>query len=78
MKTFKILLVLILLIGCTKNNYKTEPIEKYRNKGILIIKIKNPNFMYDDLVRVKTKDSIFYIKLTYYDRSQLKVGDTIK
>ena len=78
MKTYESIVSQLSQCGCTKNNYKTEPIEKYRNKGILIIKIKNPNFMYDDLVRVKTKDSIFYIKLTYYDRSQLKVGDTIK
>ena len=77
MKTFKILLILLLLIGCTKNNYKTEPIEKYRNKDIIVIGTINPS-IYDDLVRVKTKDSIFYIRLTSYDRKNLKVGDTIK
>ena len=77
MKTFKILLIFLLLVGCTKNDYKTEPIEKYKNKGIVVIGTINSS-IYDDLVRVKTKDSVFYIRLTSYDRKKLKVGDTIK
>ena len=67
----------LLLVGCTTNNYKTDPIEKYRNKGIVVIGAINQS-TYDDLVRVKTKDSIFYIRLTSYDRKNLKIGDTIK
>lgn len=77
MKTIKILLVVLLLVGCTKNQYKTEPIEKYKNKNIIVIGTSNPSIC-DAMVRVKTKDSVFYIRLTLYDRKNLKIGDTIK
>ena len=75
MKTLKILLILLLLYGCALD---TQPIEKYKNKGIVVIENNNPNYTGDAGVRVKTKDSIYIIYLTYYDRKNLKVGDTIK
>ena len=75
MKTIKILLILLLLSGCALD---TQPIEKYKNKGIVVIENHNPTFNSDASIRVKTKDSIFKIYLTYYDRKDLKVGDTIK
>ena len=55
----------------------TEPIEKYKGKGIVVISTPDENYFYDNEIRCKTKDSIFWIKLTHYDAVNLKVGDTL-
>lgn len=70
---------LFLLFSCAKK--KVEPIEKYKGKGLIVINrdyvsgLGNPN---DTKLRVKSKDSIFFIYLTDFDAKNLKVGDTIK
>lgn len=75
MKTIKILLILLLLYGCTLD---TQPIEKYKNKGIIVIGDTKATYTDDAGIRVKTKDSVFKIYLTHFDRQGLKIGDTIK
>ncbi len=75
-KVIVILTVCLLAVSC---NLKTEPIEKYRNKGIVVI--ESPQKYYNNntkSVRCKTKDSIFYIAISDFDARNLKVGDTIK
>jgi hypothetical protein len=74
MKKIMIMIAFCSLYSC---NDKPQPIDKYRNKGIVVISIKK-SALYDQDVRCKTKDSIFYIRLTPFDHSTLNVGDTIK
>lgn len=75
-KVISVLAVCLLTVSCM---LKTEPIEKYKTKGIVVI--ENPKtYHYDNVksVRCKTKDSIFYIAISDFDAKNLKVGDTIK
>lgn len=74
----KVLLIssLFLLISCKEQ--KVQPIEKYRGKGIIVISEDlNIDFRDETGIKVKTKDSIFYIKLTKFDAQNLKTGDTL-
>ena len=74
-----LILILCLLFYSCDRIMKTKPIEKYRGKGIIVI--ENPhyvNFGNNAYIRVKTKDSIFRIKLSTFDAKNLKSGDTIK
>jgi hypothetical protein len=75
MKKLATLLILFLFFSCAK----VEPIEKYKGKGIVLV--SDPryySFRRDAELRVKTKDSIFYINTTAFDAKNLKQGDTIK
>jgi hypothetical protein len=70
---------LFLLFSCGEKN--AEPIEKYRGKGIVVVTEWKPSGLFypeDVRVRVKSKDSVFYIYLTDFDGIKLKIGDTIK
>lgn len=73
-----ILLIPLLFLSC-QDDGGLKPIEQYKNKGIIVIKepreAVHPN---DRWVRCKTKDSIFYIRITDFDAKNLKIGDTIK
>jgi hypothetical protein len=70
---------LFLLLSCAEK--KVEPIEKYKGKGLIVVNrnyaagLSNPN---DTKLRVKSKDSVFFIYLTDFDAKNLKIGDTIK
>jgi hypothetical protein len=79
MRFYKVLAVsvfLFLFLSCGKSN--VQPIEKYRNKGIIVLNWESNIFRnYDRDVRVKTKDSIFEIQLTKFDMENIKVGDTL-
>ena len=54
---------MIFLTSCS--DYKVQPIEKYQNKGIVIV--DDPESIVTDskdyMARCKTKDSIFYIRI---------------
>jgi hypothetical protein len=68
---------LFLFFSCAEK--KIEPIGKYKGKGLVVIE----DFRYvgvgqNTRVRVKSKDTVFYIYLPYFDAKNLKVGDTIK
>jgi hypothetical protein len=72
----KVLLISSLfLLGSCK---KTEPIEKYKGKGIIIIE-EPQRYYYDNIksVECKNKDSVFNILITDFDAKNLKVGDTL-
>ena len=77
-KLTNLILLGVLFVSCTEAEI-TEPIEKYQNKGIILIEEQfYTNFGRDAILRVKTKDSIFNIRVTTFDAKNLKVGDTIK
>lgn len=73
MKRVLLISSLFLLSSC--DNLKTEPIEKYKGKGIIVI--GDPETYNRTSVRCKTKDSIFYIAITDFDAQNLKIGDTL-
>lgn len=73
MKKLLSVLSLFFIFSCAK----TEPVEKYKNKGIVVIDVVkpfNPNKVY---VSCKTKDSVFEIAIHPFDAKNLKVGDTL-
>ena len=74
-KLFLCILSLFLIVSC--ENSRTQPIEKYRGKGIIVILPPQGNSYRDNDIRCKTKDSVFWIVLTNYDALNLKVGDTL-
>jgi hypothetical protein len=75
MKKLATLLILFLFFSCGR----VEPIEKYKGKGIVLVnEPRMYNFTKNAQLRVKTKDSIFYINITAFDAKNLKQGDTIK
>ena len=77
-KLISLVVLGVLFVSCTEREL-TEPIEKYQNKGIILIEEQSyTNLGRDAILRVKTKDSIFNIKVTTFDAKNLKVGDTIK
>ena len=66
----------VLFVSCRE---LAEPIEKYQNKGIILIEEQAyTNLGRDAILRVKNKDSVFSIRVTTFDAKNLKVGDTIK
>jgi len=68
--------IALLLISCTR---KPQPIEKYQGRDIVVIREPQyRNFGENAIVRVKTKDSVFYIYITGFDAKNLKIEDTIK
>lgn len=78
LKKFGVLVsILFIFISC-EDGYKPTPIDKYKNKDIVVIRI-GANDIYDNVkIRCKTKDSIFNILIPSFDARNLKVGDTIK
>jgi hypothetical protein len=79
MKFIKILLLSLFLTSCFQRSPRIEPIEKYKNKGIIVV--SEPvyyNLRNNAEIRVKTKDSVFYIQITSFDAENLKPGDTLK
>jgi len=69
-----ILIPLLLLFSCAED--KIQPIEKY--KGVVVVSEPNIyNYGRSASLRVKTKDSVFYIYITPFDAKNLKEGDTI-
>jgi len=75
----KLILIISLLITTVScNDLEVKTIETFKNKGIVVIE-KIVYYQNDDVkFRVKTKDSIFFIRLTEFDAKNLKIGDTIK
>lgn len=80
MKKLLFLLVLFAVIGCKKEN--VEPIEKYKNKGFVVIEdveLYTEIIPYDYAkIRLKSKDSLFIIHVPIFDGKDLKIGDTLK
>jgi hypothetical protein len=74
----KLLLILPLLILSCSDRI-AEPIDKYRNKGIVFISYRGIFRSPDDVVlKCKTKDSLFEIRINRFDMQSLQPGDTIK
>jgi len=74
----KLILIPLLLLFSCREDKRVQPIEKYREKGIIVI--EKPSyylFGVNSEVRVKTKDSVFSIFLAQFDAKDLKPGDTI-
>ena len=75
----KKLLILTPLLFLSCLDEEVRPIEQYKNKSIVVIEEPlSTNYGRDKWVRCKTKDSIFFIKITNFDAKNLKIGDTIK
>jgi len=76
-KKLLILILPMLFLSC--DNPKATPIDKYKNKGVVVIEEPTAcDLGNNKWVRCKTKDSIFFIKITNFDAKNLKIGDTIK
>ena len=74
-----LILVSVLLFSCRHYNSDAKPIEKYKGKGVVVIREPlNSSWTDNRVVRCKTKDSIFNIEISAFDAKNLKVGDTIK
>jgi hypothetical protein len=75
----KKILILLLMVSCGSRNKETIPIDKFRNKGVVLI--ENPERSSDwrgnMQIRCKTKDSIFNIEISEFDAKNLKEGDTL-
>jgi len=73
----KIILTLLfgILISCSKGNL-VQPIEKYRNKGIIVLETPDAASGTEYLL-VKDKDSVFEIMIPFFDAKDLKPGDTL-
>lgn len=76
LKYIPILLLLLLFNSCKESTAK--PIDIYRNKNVIVVGDPQVSYPDDALVRCKTQDSVFYIRIPYYDGKDLKPGDTIK
>lgn len=77
MKKLISIVVLGVMVSSCNNNYKVQPIEKYKG-AVVIGDSEVTNNGVNVRVRCKTKDSVFYIKITPFDAKDLKIGDTIK
>jgi len=76
MKYIKLLLLCLLLTSCTNQHIQIQPIEKYRNKGIIVL--EEPPLLHNfPIIHVKNKDSVFKIQIPHYDAKDLKPGDTL-
>jgi hypothetical protein len=76
MKKFLTLItILILTISCDKEN--VQPIEKFGGSRYVVAR-KRTTFSGDYILRLKNKDTIFYVTVLYFDGEKIKVGDTIK
>lgn len=73
MKTFKILLILFLLVGCLK---KTETLYNY--KGYIVYGMEKYNNTGNCYIDIKKDTIILNIKIHKYDWNKLYIGDTIK
>lgn len=81
MKFIKILLLSLLLYSCDSGKWENlKPIEKYQNKGFVVIEepIHKVDAFNYSIVRLKSKDSIFLVYVPSFDGLNLKIGDTLK
>lgn len=76
MKKLLFVLLLLTFIGCGKE-YPVKPIEVYKD-AVVIQRGSNFDTSYEPLIRLKTKDSIFWVKVVEYDGDRFNIGDTIK
>jgi hypothetical protein len=75
----KKLLLILALTTLSCSDRVVEPIDKYKNKGIVYLSyrgiFKSPD---EAIIKCKTKDSIFEIRVDRFDMKNLQPGDTIK
>jgi hypothetical protein len=77
MKKILFIPLIAFMVGC--NPPATKPIEKYKNKGIVVLDTPRPIYNHSIVeLRVKDENSVFFIYLTPFDCKDLKEGDTIK
>jgi hypothetical protein len=80
MKKLVFILFCGIFIGC-KYDGKLTPIEKYKNKGYVVIEevegIRKYPYDYAE-IRLKSRDSVFTVYTPWFDGKDLKIGDTLK
>jgi hypothetical protein len=74
-KLITLIAILLITVSCDKENI--QPIEKFGGSRYVVAD-KHFSFDNDVNLKLKNKDTIFWITVLQFDGEKIKVGDTIK
>ena len=69
-----LLLLFVITVSCRR---EVKPIEKFYNRGYVVVYIENYSELETNL-QIKNTDSIKWITVLPFDAKNLKVGDSLK